>query len=473
MAVHAQPADELAKGGIIVKITIAFAHFPPRYIGGTEKMTKRFAEAYLRKGHTVEIVVVESVDAPEGAPFCQTEVDGNLSIHRLYIDRKDTTYPLSLDYCNEKISRWYMEHIKDNRPDVIHLLSGYLITGCILEAAFAYDVPSVVTLVDFWFLCPLITLMRTDGSLCERPVEPARCVWCLNSNKRRYLKLDEMFRGAPGNIFTYLGTKGLLKPFKQKQAEIHYIEKRRDYNRYLLESADVVVTHTRFLENKLYEYGIHPREVFFFPNGIEIDPSAPPSQKARREHGKLVIGYMGQVAVHKGVDVLVKAYRLLDPEPGKCELRIYGDLKSWPDYTKELRALAGGRPDILFAGPYPAQEAGRVMDECDVIVVPSVWYENRPTVILEAFSRGKPVITSDLGGMTEQVRHGVDGFLFKPRDPQSLADQLRKLVDDPNLLQKLSEGIGTVMDVSAETDELEKLYQRLIETKKKTKEMPV
>jgi glycosyltransferase involved in cell wall biosynthesis len=281
-----------------------------------------------------------------------------------------------------------------------------------------------------------------------------------------------LLRGVPGNIFTYLGTKGLLKPFKKKHSEIRYIENRRDYNRYLLENTDVVVTHTRFLENKLYEYGIHPREVFFFPNGIEIDASAPPPQKESREEGKLVIGYMGQVAVHKGVDVLVKAYRLLDPKPGQAELRIYGELKSWPDYVNELRRLAGDRPDILFAGPYPAQEADRVMDECDVIVVPSVWFENRPTVILEAFSRGKPVITSDLGGMTEQVRHGVDGFLFKPRDPHSLADQLRKLVDDPGLVRKLSDGIGKVMNVTDETNELEKLYQRLIEVKKQPQGTP-
>ncbi len=430
-------------------------------------MTQRLADSLLKKGHQVEVIAVESVAALPDEPFCTTEVEGNLTVHRLRLESKFATSPLSLNYCNSPISEWYMEHSRTNRPDVIHLLSGYLITGCILEAAFEHQIPSVITLVDYWFICPRITLVRSDGIVCDHEVAPARCVWCLNSSKRRFRVLDEMFHRIPGNLFTFMGKKGLLDHTRSFGDEIKYIHRRRDFNKNILEIADGVVTHSRFLEQKLFEYGIQPNKVFFIPNGIEVDSDNTLPRPSDKRSEKLRIGYLGQIASHKGVDVLIRAYQMLNPPPGRCELRIYGELHSWPGYVNELRALANGREDIVFAGEFPAQEVARVMAECDVIVVPSVWYENRPTVILEAFANGLPVIASELGGMEEMVEHGVDGFLFKPRDPSSLAEQLGKLLAEPQMLQMLSAGIKPVKNVSEELDELERLYKHVIASRQK------
>lgn len=434
-------------------------------------MTKRFADTLVKQGHTVEIIVVESFDAQPGEPFCQTEVDGQLTVHRLFIESKHATSPLSLSYCNEPISQWYSKQILESKPDVVHLLSGYLITGCILETAFTKNIPTVVTLVDYWFICPMITLMRTDGKLCEHPVDPARCDWCLKSHKRRYRVFDELFNGAPGHLYTELNKRGLLRHVNRQYEEVRYIERRRDYNRYILENVDVVVTHSHFLENKLYEYGIQPKHVYFFPNGIEIDSQFLKGSRSIDKKDTLRIGYMGQIATHKGVDVLVEAYCLMNPQPGQSELVIYGDLNSWPDYVAQLKKLASGRTDIIFAGPYQGSDTARVMRECDVIAVPSVWYENRPTVILEAFAYGTPVIASNLGGLAEMIRHDVDGLQFEPGNPQSLAVQLRRLLDEPDLLPRLASGIDKVIDVVDELDGLVDLYQQLVAAKAEPEEL--
>ena len=79
------------------------------------------------------------------------------------------------------------------------------------------------------------------------------------------------------------------------------------------------------------------------------------------------------------------------------------------------------------SGPCRINEWRAVLHDVDVLVVPSMWIENAPFIIREAFAAGVPVIASDLGGMAEMVRDGVDGLLFPPGDARSLAACLRRL----------------------------------------------
>lgn len=447
-----------------MNIFLVSPHYPPRFIGGTEKMARRLAHSFAARGHHVEVVAVDSVGAQDETLLCQTEMEGQVTIHRLHLNERDLLRPLGLNFCNAAIQHWFREQIRSNRPDVVHLLSGYLTTGCVLDAAFEAGIPSVITLVDFWMMCPLITLLRSDGQLCSAPVPPARCVWCLRSLQRRYRLVDQWLGGLPGELFTNLGKTGLLGASRAYREEERCIRQRREYNRQLLQRVDVVITQSRFFEEKLKEYDLLPRRMIYAPYGLEkTNHREGPARQKKSE--KFRIGYLGQIASHKGVHVLVEAYRLLNLPPGRAELRLYGDVETWPDYVRSLRALAKGREDVLFLGPFPGHEIDRIMDECDVIVTPSVWYENHPTVILEAFDHGKPVIASDLGGMIEMVHHGVDGFLFEAGNPRSLAEQLRKLIDDLTLYERLCAGIQPVRRLDEEVSDLELLYAELIESR--------
>ncbi|GAP08604.1 glycosyltransferase [Anaerolinea thermolimosa] len=448
-----------------MKIFLVSPHYPPRFIGGTEKMAHRLARSFTARGHSVEVAAVDSVGTQEEALLCQTEVEDGVTVHRLHLNERNLVRPLGLNFCNTAIQQWFREHIRSDRPDVVHLLSGYLTTGCVLDAAFEADIPSVITLVDFWMMCPLITLLRSDGQLCSEPVEPARCVWCLRALQRRYRLVDQWLGGLPGAFFTYLGKTGMLGKHPGYREEERWIRQRREFNRRLLQKVDVVITQSRFFEEKLKEYDMLPRRMIYAPYGLEKSNHREGSGSQGKSE-KFRIGYLGQIAAHKGVHVLVEAYRLLNLPPGRAELRLYGDLGTWPSYVRSLRTLARGREDVLFLGPFPGHEIGRIMDECDVIVTPSIWYENHPTVILEAFDHGKPVIASDLGGMIEMVRHGVDGFLFEAGNPRSLAEQLRKLIEDPFLYERLRAGIQPVRRLDEEVTDLELLYMELVESRR-------
>ena len=95
--------------------------------------------------------------------------------------------------------------------------------------------------------------------------------------------------------------------------------------------------------------------------------------------------------------------------------------------------------------------------------MPSRWYENAPGVIFEAFAARLPVVATDLGGLSEFVRHGENGLLFELENASDLARQLRRLCEDQGLLERLRRGIRPVKTVRENADELERLYASLVE----------
>jgi glycosyltransferase involved in cell wall biosynthesis len=129
----------------------------------------------------------------------------------------------------------------------------------------------------------------------------------------------------------------------------------------------------------------------------------------------------------------------------------------FPEYVERLRELAGDAA-IRFAGRFDPADVDRVMQGCDVLVVPSVWYENMPLTIQEAFRNAVCVVATDLGGMAEAVRHEVDGLLFPRGDSQALAASLARLASDRDLAERLVAGRPDVPTVESIGAELEALY---------------
>src|SRR5262249_22165933 len=120
---------------------------------------------------------------------------------------------------------------------------------------------------------------------------------------------------------------------------------------------------------------------------------------------------------------------------------------------------AEGDDRILLRGGYRRADLADILADLDVVVVPSLWYENAPLVIAEAFAAGRPVVTSNLGGMSEAVRDGVNGLLFEPGSSAGLADALGRLATEPGLLARLRRGFEPVRTVAAEVESLLAIYR--------------
>jgi glycosyltransferase involved in cell wall biosynthesis len=88
---------------------------------------------------------------------------------------------------------------------------------------------------------------------------------------------------------------------------------------------------------------------------------------------------------------------------------------------------------VVFHGRLAKDELHDLLRSCAVAAVPSRWFENQPMAVLEALGCGVPVVATDLGGLPELVRPGVDGELVPADDHVALGDAMAKLVGDPQL----------------------------------------
>lgn len=443
-----------------MKVLLATHHFPPIYKAGAEQYAYRLAHALQQRNHQVDVVCIESIHNGNLKPVHELDIYEGLPVYRLYTDLFRTGEPPSWEYKNPEIGNWFRNFLSEHRPDLVHINSGYLLTASVPQVVHEMGIPTVITLHDYWFLCPRVNLIRADRRICSEPVEAVRCAWCLLETKRRFREPDVLLNGHLGDAVSELGKIKVVAQITGLQAHIDNMEERRTFLKKILGNAQVVLCPSHFIIDKMREYGFPTHNLTYLPFGLE--DSTQPDTKHSEISQKLRFGYLGQLTPHKGIHTLITAFNKLGVKSTEGELIIYGDLTREPNYVKRLREIASSNPSIIFAGPYTSQDLGGVLNSLDILVVPSEWFENRPTVILEAFAKHIPVIASNIGGIPELINNGENGLLFEAGNVQGLADQMRRLLKEPDLRISLRAGIRPVKGLSREIDELEAIYLKLL-----------
>ena len=172
------------------------------------------------------------------------------------------------------------------------------------------------------------------------------------------------------------------------------------------------------------------------------------------------VAYLGTIAPHKGVHILVEA--LQQVRSPDIELCIYGDLGIFQQYGERITRTCAGLP-VHLEGLVPRERVPQALASADILVVPSLWYENSPLVIQEAFASGMPVVAADGGAMTEKIRPNVDGLLFRQGDARDLASKLDLLARHPTFLKRLKDNIRPPQSIQDSAQQLEEVYEGLIE----------
>jgi glycosyltransferase involved in cell wall biosynthesis len=228
------------------------------------------------------------------------------------------------------------------------------------------------------------------------------------------------------------------------------IDKRLAAARAACDSVDLFIAPSRSIAEAFVEFGVPRDRIRVSDYGF-----VPLTPAHRQRSERLRIGFVGTLAWHKGVHVLLDAVREL--AANTYEVNIFGDSKVFPLYVDELRARAGARP-VRFMGAFDRDRIADVYSAMDVLVVPSLWFENSPLVIHEAFMSGVPVVAARIGGMPDLVADGVNGLLYTATSPADLADKLRELIDDPAGLDRLRQAFPNVKTIEEDANELEQLY---------------
>jgi glycosyltransferase involved in cell wall biosynthesis len=349
------------------------------------------------------------------------------------------------------------ELLTSGRYDIVYQVSGYLLGVTPIRAAKSVGIPIVVMAIDFWFICPTIHLLTGRGTLCGGPNQ-RECARCLRDRRRRYRLVD---RRAPWLVERWISMRANLLPGQQDfRAQLDRLRKRQHELLEALNSVDAIVTRSHFSKAMLVRNGVV--STLFQVAGLPPPGESPASDRTSRSDGSLRIGYIGQLVPIKGVDVLIRAFRRLDPRGRRLELVIYGDPSANPGHVRWLRHLAGRRPGITFAGRFDPTEREAVFASIDLLVVPSVWYENAPLVVEEAQEAGLPVVASNLGSLTEVVRDGVDGLLFEGGNDRALAARLQELVDHPERLRDLRRQVRQPAGHEGRFPEIQSVFNRLL-----------
>jgi len=183
---------------------------------------------------------------------------------------------------------------------------------------------------------------------------------------------------------------------------------------------------------------------------------------ARRDQprGPVRFGYIGALHPQKGIELLLEAFRDLGD---RASLHIFGSAFGSPisqSFWQRVRNRADA--SVIFHGAYDNENVGAILADLDVIVVPSLWFENSPLTIQEAFIARVPVITADAGGMAELVRNQIDGLTFRLGDASDLRDKLVRVIEHPEILDRLRSGIPPVPGIEAHARDLLARYRQLL-----------
>lgn len=223
-------------------------------------------------------------------------------------------------------------------------------------------------------------------------------------------------------------------------------------------SADGVVVVSRYIESRVRPNLENTVPIIVIPNGVrnstrKISHSTEAMSDLRSQLGvprsAFVIVYVGAIIQEKGLAVLARAFRQLWEHNPSLYFMVAGSstlwdsefVKSLPDYEQEVQSLllpVIGAGNCRLLGPVAARDMAQIYQASDVLVVPSVWPEPFPLVILEAMSYGLPVIASDIGGIPELVDDKV-GRLFEAGNIKACKEAVEEIVANITLRNSLGQ----------------------------------
>ena len=444
-----------------MKILLLVHLFLPDYFSGTEILTLHTAQELQSRGHEVEVFTgfPGAADIPDDQRFDSYEFE-DIPVSRF----KHAHSPMGLqsnvaeqEYDNQLVAEHFTALLDKFQPDVVHFFHLMRVSASVIDVCVQRGIPTILTPTDFWFVCPAAQLRLEDGSMCAGPDSiGANCVRHLAALKMPG-RIADFLNRLPEALVRGVVQVAVLPPFKHfgPVRLVSALSRRKDFLKGRLNQIDRVLVPTRVMQQTLLQHGLEPARTRYCSYGIRLPERAAPEP---RNSGPLVLGVIG-IGEHKGPHVLIQAVRKL-PQTDLV-VKIYGRHSDFPDYMDRLKTMAGNDHRIAFCGSFANDQIGTVLSKLDVLVVPSIWFENAPLVIYSAQAAGVPVIGSDVAGVSEQITHDDNGCLFPPGDVDRLAEIIRQLALDRGQLARLSERARMPKTIASYTDELLAVYCEL------------
>ncbi len=400
-----------------MNIVIANNIYPPIMAGGAELIVAMLAEGLAGRGHRVTVV---STCSPQSEPYPVENRNGvevirffpkNLYWHWERGNRRG--YEKALwhlrDAWNNDAGKKFNQIISEHKPDILHthLIDG--MSAILWRKAKQHNVPVIHTAHDYHLLCPRALLLTKSLKICTNPQ-----IGC------------KIYRGW-------------------------HIRTTKD--------VDLFCSPSQFLINKHIEAGLAAKATAVVRNGIVLPA---PVEKNRDKNSPCKFIFAARLTVEKGCEVLLEALKLL-PEDLSFEFSIAGK----GDYADKFIELAKKDSRIRYLGYISGEEKDRIFKNSDWLLIPSLWYENAPVVIVEAAAYKMGVIGSNIGAIPEFVQHEKTGLLFEAGNAKSLADAIIRAVHDKKILDNLEQHTKQLMANSSADNMVDSYLERYEQLRKK------
>jgi glycosyltransferase involved in cell wall biosynthesis len=436
-----------------MRILLAVHQFFPEFRAGTETLVRRTAEELQRRGHQVWVLSGGLYD-PQEPLLRAMEVEG-LTVWRC--NPPPPPAPLAggmgQSYRRPELETLFQTLLGDLQPDLVHLFHLRRLTLSLLDVIQARQLPVVASLTDYWMGCPTGQLQWPDDQPCTGPLEgSANCLQHL-----------------AGRILPPLGICPL--PFWRLLMALMPLRSLRELRRRPAAMAAAMATCDRILvpsavmRQTFRALGVATHRMEICPYGIDLRGlrtvpvrEAWPGSRLR----PLQVGFIGSFTAAKGAHVLLQAVEILGPS-WPAEVRLYGQLTDDPIYGAGLERQAQGLAQVRFAGVFGSDAVFSVLSSLDLLVVPSLWRENAPLIVLQALASGLPLLVSDGGGIADQVVAGENAWLFPAGDAQALASHLSRATKEPEALAALVNRGGQPRSIADYGEHLEQLYGQLLQ----------
>lgn len=444
-----------------MRILLTTHQFFPQFTAGTEVLTLSVARELLKRGHEVNILT--------GYPSKVCLADENrfdeYDFEKIHIYRFHHTYAamggqvskLAIDYDNRLAADYFDRIVKSFKPDLVHFFHLNRLGTRLIECAVKAGIPCYMTPTDFWAICPMGQLLLGDTSLCDGPsIHAGNCLKHFAKNMQMGLisKAVELLPTTWADRLVRLTQNGVL-PNYPKRVEVVALANRLPVNVARLNDLNAIIAPNEFMRELLVRHGVGAELITVAAFGVDV--VSPEVSDQRSEHRRpLRIGFIGTLAPHKGCHVLIEAFKTLPT--GAALLSIYGRLDDFPEYTQKLISLAGNCQSITFRGTFPNSKIAQVFADIDVLVIPSLWYENTPLVLYSAQAARCPVIVSNLPGLTEVIEDNENGLLFEPGAYSNLASQLTRILNEDGLLTQLKSRSRAPKPIEKYVDDLMSLW---------------
>jgi glycosyltransferase involved in cell wall biosynthesis len=435
-------------------------HIPYTYYpdvpGGTEVYVASLARELAALG-TASIVAAPTTD--DGNP--SYVVDG-VPVHRLSTSPGRPSLSSLYGGGDERIARAVMAVVAAHRPHVVHFHS-YTpgINGIVAQAVRRAGIAVVITYHSPTVTCQRGTLARFGHTVCDGRMMVGRCTGCVAHQHGIPRPVADLIAHVPNAVGKAIQSRRRRGGVWTALQLTELIRVRHADTREFLDVADVIVAPSTWVRTLLLENGVDEEKIILSRQGLT---SADNSARTVTERVPLTARplravMLGRLDWTKGFHVPVAA--LEGCRELSITLDIYAAVQSEGKYAARLRASVSRDSRVRILAALPPDAVIDVLRQYDVLLVPSLWLETGPLVVLDAFAAGVPVVGSALGGISERVRDDVDGRLIEPGAAEEWRKELQKLIADPSIVERWRSAIAWPRTMGEVAVEMNAVYHRV------------